>query len=1372
MPVNVNGGPLEFSVLINTDFVGPAVQKINTEFKGLTYTSSQEAAKQAKAFEQVFKSLHITLPKIANPLDDSGLTNSLTEAQKLYGNLDLETKTFISTLVDLEMQFQSIKTAQNSLNENYKKGIIAEKDFIAERERLSTAEQTINEVSQQSSLKYLAIVKEKSETSRQELSRLKEIMVRNPGSPLFAEWQKQATELKKGIKNVNQELQLTSSANVGLSALLQGVRGLVGGFEAAAGAVSLLSGKNEEVEKATKAVIASFGVLNGIEELSNVLSKDGALNKYLLSLSFKQAAVGAAEETAALTVNTVVTEAQTVAATEATVVQKGLSAAMLANPAAALFIAITALGVAYLIFSGHAKEAKTSQELLSEANNKVTDGISKQKAELLPYLELVKEGNLTEKTRISIYNELLEKSPLLVDGINAQSISYENLSKNVNKYLEGLRTKISLESNSDALTESIKIEQSIQKKLNDKQKVLDDYNKVLTTGKDRSGNKLPSAAKSSAQSNVIDLKGDIDDLNKSLAEQQKATNEIATTGAALLKNTQAQNEQTLRTVDVIDKEIAEQKRLQDLQSATSTKFQDYQKKINDLEAERKLITGASKSEIRSLNAEENAANSILDKRKKIMEAIAGLEREANQSGLLDNATALDKVNEKYDTQLQALKNTNIEIERFNKLHPGSQKALLGSDSVNRIEAARTKETTNTILKQEAADYIESIKLKQSAFEAFQKTQDSGNEKVINKSKEIYKSELGDYKNYLDFLKAESFKLLPQFLADPANIGILQKYKDLGKLINKEAVKQQTERSQKDIENYAVLITETLTYNDKRTAIEFKFAKLKKTLEAEQTKITKGEYDNRLALLNKSKSEEEDALSNSLITQSDLYKKLGTNLITLSKDQAQTLVDEIQKELKKGTFINADGNKEIITPEFKKKIQDYIKSLKEAFELSNLLKQAKIFDAASSGLSSISAELRAINGDLADTIAALATLTSAASTVFKALDTLKSGTATITDKIGAAVAIATAAITAFNAIANGIKKSKAAMEAAQNAIDGFYGRLITGEADYQAMIMERNRSLVLSNKLTLDGIEAQRRLLEAQKQTNAESFNDVLNKLQQQSYVTGIQGTKKGIFSRNLFELFSNKNTGSKEITESLLGKNFDQLEQLFTKGQLTGKAKEFFLQLQKIKAEGADIDKILEDNKKRAQEIFTGITSDSILNSITDGFKNGLRSARDFANTFQDFMKGAVLNSLKFKYLEGPLKQLFDDFAAASESGGSLTKEEIADLQKKYNDIINKAGQQFEDLKKIAGIDFASTGSNVNTMSGAIRGITEQQGDLLAGQFGGLRLTALDQLKIAQQALQVHINIQNNTANTVNRLDALLSKFSSYENGSKSISIK
>lgn len=68
---------------------------------------------------------------------------------------------------------------------------------------------------------------------------------------------------------------------------------------------------------------------------------------------------------------------------------------------------------------------------------------------------------------------------------------------------------------------------------------------------------------------------------------------------------------------------------------------------------------------------------------------------------------------------------------------------------------------------------------------------------------------------------------------------------------------------------------------------------------------------------------------------------------------------------------------------------------------------------------------------------------------------------------------------------------------------------------------------------------------------------------------------------------------------------------------MTDSAKVLFEQLQKLKEEGEDVAGMIDDLNEEMKESFTGTTVDSIADSILQGFAEGKRSAREFADDFR-----------------------------------------------------------------------------------------------------------------------------------------------------------
>ena len=81
--------------------------------------------------------------------------------------------------------------------------------------------------------------------------------------------------------------------------------------------------------------------------------------------------------------------------------------------------------------------------------------------------------------------------------------------------------------------------------------------------------------------------------------------------------------------------------------------------------------------------------------------------------------------------------------------------------------------------------------------------------------------------------------------------------------------------------------------------------------------------------------------------------------------------------------------------------------------------------------------------------------------------------------------------------------------------------------------------------------------------------------------------------------------------------------------------------------------------------------------------------------------------------------------------------------------------------RKITKVSFNSTSSSDNALSGVIKGITEQTAQLLAGQFGGLRITAFDQLSVARGQLTALNQIVFNTS-LIATTNEILKKIDTY----------
>jgi hypothetical protein len=215
----------------------------------------------------------------------------------------------------------------------------------------------------------------------------------DPSNPRFIRLATEAAELEDRIGDVAQQVRLLSSDTSTLDAGIQAVNGLAGAFAVAQGAVALLGDDNEELQKTLLKVNAAMSIMQGLQQVGQLLDKNSALNIFLIKTLRTQQAIATEAVAATEAEAAVATEALAGAETQATATTVALNTAMSANPAAILILSITTLVGLITIFTKESDAAAKAQQKLALAfqegaktNDSFIDGIKqsreKNKAEL------------------------------------------------------------------------------------------------------------------------------------------------------------------------------------------------------------------------------------------------------------------------------------------------------------------------------------------------------------------------------------------------------------------------------------------------------------------------------------------------------------------------------------------------------------------------------------------------------------------------------------------------------------------------------------------------------------------------------------------------------------------------------------------------------------------------------------------------------------------------------------------------------------------------------------------------------------------------------------------------------------------------------
>jgi uncharacterized protein YoxC len=1352
MGVNVSGGALEFDAIINDSQFGATIKRIESQLQGLTQT----AEKEATAVENLIK--------------------RTTQAIAGYASFAAGTN-FVRDIISVRGEFQQLEVAFKTMLGSKEK---ADKLLAEVTEFAATTPFELTEVA--GATKQLLAFGISADKIKPTLRSLGDISA-GIGAPLkdiaflFGTIKTQGVALTQDVRQFAQRgipiyEELAKVLNVNTEQVGDFITAGKVGFPEIEKAFQNMTAEGSKfgglMEAQSKTLVGQISNLRDAwDQMLNTLGKgqEGLFSDIISGATFlvqhfedvidiiKVLVITYGSYKAAIIASNAVQAVATTLAKGYTIAEtlryqamllseramKLLNLAMSKNPAALVIAGISGLVSALIIFGKRADQSKSKSELLSDAMDKVGDSVAEQEAKIRPYVDALKLGNVSEQQRIDIYNKLAQIDPKIVEGLNAKSISYKNLSENVNLYLNSLRKQFQLEANKEAVQQSIKLEESLKKRIATAKKIQASQNEISKTS-----NASVFAPGTGAVADQI-AQENIEDLQKSLEKQQQTTQELGETTVQQESEKQAA---VKRTVKVIDDEIKALKDRQQQESVNKKQFDEFQKQINTLEEERKKITGATKAETKALQVEENKALALLEKRKDLLEKISDAQKNANQSGFQKTQSELDKINERYDDIIDNVTDYNKKVDEFNKKSPKNQVQRIGQTDILSLNKARTQELDNTRLKEDAERFKKSLEDQKKVFEQFEEfKKDVG----VKKANEMFADQLQGNKSYLELLQKEAARLLPKVTLGIANIGEQEKLKAVLEEFSALDKKNTAESLEDKKKKFVDLLNATVTFKTKEAEINKRYDELEKTLKENSTLE---QFEDRKKILGQGRADELNQLKIDIARASALYKKLNQDILLFNREQLKEKLKDLKKSLKDGANL---------TPQMKQDIQNTIDQYEGLLDSTNDV--VKDFSKLSDQLGQISGifgqlgdGVEDLNSGLADTLNTLSQMVGVASNAAAAIAKFAAG-----DIVGSVASLVTAVIGVFS-IGKKVRESR---RQAQAEIDEFNTHILAGEIEITQQYRQRQIEQAKLNKLTLEGLRDQRQVLEQQKRLVIDQYNSILAQLQAQSFVAD-EVTKKygGI-------LGIGRKTKAVEVFQSLAGKSFDDLEKLFAEGRLVGKGKELFEELQKIKKEGVDIDALLAQNAEDAKQIFTGTTVDSLVDSIAQGFAEGNRSAADFADNFQDLMRNAMIQSLKFQFLEAPLKDFLDQFAAATQSDNTLTSAEIDQLQTLYNSIITNAQSQFDQLQQVSGLNFGGQGGgSVNSLQGAIKGMTEQQAELLAGQFGGLRITALEHLQVGNRQLESINAIQINTAMTIIRLESIIRKFDAYETGASSLKVR
>lgn len=587
--------------------------------------------------------------------------------------------------------------------------------------------------------------------------------------------------------------------------------------------------------------------------------------------------------------------------------------------------------------------------------------------------------------------------------------------------------------------------------------------------------------------------------------------------------------------------------------------------------------------------------------------------------------------------------------------------------------------------------------------------------------------------------------------------------------------QEDEKNQQELEDR--VLTQFRTFEEQKTSIQNEYALLR----AEAQRLNDEE---RIKQINQAENEALSALNSSFLMQSESWKNLFTDLDALTVEQIDKLVREIQDKLNTADLkLNPADLKAVLEKldEAKSKILDVNpfkalgNSLREVFKTQqngskktskqiktdwkNLSKSTEAcFDFVNDAIASCSV-LDDLLGDSGKaTMEMIQGVAMAGIAMSAAIKSAEKGSVILT-----AISIALQAISWIAGLFNNDEKIEKRIQNIQRNIDALsnsFDRMQhAAEQTYWVFTDEEKEA----HEKRLNAIRDQIAALEQQAVVAAQCWNFVeyarlTKQIKELKYALEKEGNKG-----DMFQLYEMQKQNLKEQQELI--KQQIQAEK--------GKKKTDWDKIAEWEEAIKDIDTQLEDMERSMMETLAGTDTKSAIDEFADALVEAYCQGEDAAEALgaktKEVLKNAVVEALKRQFLAKAIDEAVQFLGSAMEDG-TLDPWE----KSKFEAMVNAAGETFNNALEGIGDwikDMDEAGEQEDDpLKGAIKGMSDQQADVLAGRANAIVINQSEMISIGRSSLVLQAEIAANTKATAEKLDAIHTTIKNLENNNSLLS--
>lgn len=1194
---------------------------------------------------------------------------------------------------------------------------------------------------------------------REELMQLE--LAGDTSSERYKELQAQMGELSEAMDAVTTQQNMLKRGERMWDGLLSGLSGVSGAFSAAQGAVALFSGENENLQKIMLKVQSLMAITIGLKEVQLALDKDEAFqlvtinglkewwNKLLAVGRGEQVAATAATvadtaatvaDTAATTANTaaqqantaaqtgntaaqganaVATGAQATAAVAGTAANIGLAGAFRMVGAAIKSIPVfgwiaAAIGALIAVISHFVSKANEGKKAAQEFYKSLAENAYKPIATIedLSLKWNALGDDLDAKKKFIEENKAAfdELGAAVLDVVDAENLLNAGKDKFIQSQIEKAKAMVYLQQAQEKMKTYLEQEQAYKA-------MPDTVTKNVPYGEAANGAilfkqiEVANEAKAEAKKQLDALWAEINNGFENAAHaESEGLKRLEEAGIAATKKYDE------GTMGALEQAIQnKQAKLKELQIG-SKDFKETQKSIADLQKQLDKAQGRNNATTKTSTNTQDPFIEKLNKyrseyqrfQKWVNSGDEVLVRSANQEFsklLAEGATYIDYLKNQRDQilQIDVANRTKAQNKQLRQLND----AIAEETRTTVLEAFNEELNTQLTNARTVLDMLNIIEQKRKELSGDGTELDNAKADALNEAEENAQDQLRqeteslleEYASYV-----EQKRRLEQQFNDDVALMMREREKattDAQRAEIDNAIQNRTNQYNKDVRNiggvdYDAMLAEYGTFEERKQAIIDEYdEKRRAAQEAGNTDM--------IAAIDKAQAQALSKFALDELQAHPDWELMFGDLDEISTKKLQELIDKINNL--DGAYLGIEFDpKDLET--LKNKIKEMQNEIRERNPFKSLISSIKEYGKAADDESKK-----------------------------KALTNMFESASGAIDLVGGA----------FDAVTSGLEKMGVTMDEQTQAIIGDIGGILDGAGQVASGIATGNPLSIIQGSVGLlssafDLFNSRDRKAEKSIKRHQEAIDKLKASYEQLEWA--VDKALGAEVYNNQMGLIHNM----EQQQEHLRGMIRDEESKKKTDN---GKIQDYQNQIAELDRQIQDMyDEIANDILQTNAKDFASTLADS----LTEAFKAGEDAANAFEQTVNEVLQNAIVNQLKKKFLENQLQSALDSLYTDMGywSGDNfifdgLTDAEIADFKAKVQAAANNYNQAldvYKDLFKDLEIDDDSEDS----LTGAVKGVTEETADIIAGQMNAIRINQMEATQVLRQSLQALNTIANNTA--------------------------